>query len=440
MSNDLITVGTPTSTGGKVITGNSGIKINGQNVSVIGDLATCTCGGKNCRRQGPIMMGEPRNASQNGTYLAKRNDPVDTGCGKCFLMASQHRISLGTDTSQPLQLGDGIELGDGIIINQAPASSLASSVGTGTHPSASQHTATSSPFQQNISSVHETTFDEWKPVSGAFPRLVFETKNKMDTFYNPNFPDDCPPDMKHGDQVKDVIEAYGFMQPFKQSEYSSPREGYTLQGENQFTLPASEHFKRMRNLGDYFSNPMFQTGTSNAFWEMVDKFERNEGGYYDHFALSRALQDHETTAIFHAALLKCLGEHQQSGVLNSDIISLTSQYMASSKGASLPQFQVRDGLIPKEDLLNGTVLAVHGIWSMKVYADYLEYKGNQIRGTFRYEIQDHFGLDPKDVNHTMQNGLFKQFEHLEGFRSWYLLQHYTGYDYKPFITKIEFNL
>ncbi|EGQ7810177.1 DUF3289 family protein [Vibrio parahaemolyticus] len=355
-------------------------------------------------------------------------------------MASQHRISLGTDTSQPLQLGDGIELGDGIIINQAPASSLASSVGTGTHPSASQHTATSSPFQQNISSVHETTFDEWKPVSGAFPRLVFETKNKMDTFYNPNFPDDCPPDMKHGDQVKDVIEAYGFMQPFKQSEYSSPREGYTLQGENQFTLPASEHFKRMRNLGDYFSNPMFQTGTSNAFWEMVDKFERNEGGYYDHFALSRALQDHETTAIFHAALLKCLGEHQQSGVLNSDIISLTSQYMASSKGASLPQFQVRDGLIPKEDLLNGTVLAVHGIWSMKVYADYLEYKGNQIRGTFRYEIQDHFGLDPKDVNHTMQNGLFKQFEHLEGFRSWYLLQHYTGYDYKPFITKIEFNL
>ncbi|EJB8455092.1 DUF3289 family protein [Vibrio parahaemolyticus] len=139
-------------------------------------------------------------------------------------------------------------------------------------------------------------------------------------------------------------------------------------------------------------------------------------------------------------LLKCLGEHQQSGVLHSDIISLTSQYMASSKGASLPQFQVRDGLIPKEDLLNGTVLAVHGIWSMKVYADYLEYKGNQIRGTFRNEIQDHFGLDPKDVNHTLQNGLFKQFEHLGGFRSWYLLQHYTGYGYKPFITKIEFNL
>ncbi|WP_275041676.1 DUF3289 family protein [Vibrio neptunius] len=34
----------------------------------------------------------------------------------------------------------------------------------------------------------------------------------------------------------------------------------------------------------------------------------------------------------------------------------------------------------------------------------------------------------------------KQYEQLEGFRSWYLFQHFKGYGYKPFITKIDFEL
>ncbi|HIF9518966.1 TPA: DUF3289 family protein, partial [Photobacterium damselae] len=63
-----------------------------------------------------------------------------------------------------------------------------------------------------------------------------------------------------------------------------------------------------------------------------------------------------------------------------------------------------------------------------------------VRGNFRYEIQDHFGLDAPDVNHNAGDGLFKQYEYLDGFRSWYLLQHYVGYNYKPFITEIRFEL
>ncbi|MGN2719226.1 DUF3289 family protein [Aliivibrio fischeri] len=34
----------------------------------------------------------------------------------------------------------------------------------------------------------------------------------------------------------------------------------------------------------------------------------------------------------------------------------------------------------------------------------------------------------------------KQFEQLDGFRSWYLLQHFVGYGFKPFITKMDFEL
>ncbi|MFA0553996.1 DUF3289 family protein [Vibrio lentus] len=274
--------------------------------------------------------------------------------------------------------------------------------------------------------------EEWKPVEGNFPLLVYETQNQMDDFN--------VPDMISGDESKETIEQYGLMKPFKQSEYFSHREGYTLYGEDQFSLPPSEHFKRMRSLGDLFSNStigsLMDFETSSIFSEMVDKFERNEGGYYSNPLLTNALKDHETTADFHKALKKCLEESLKNGKLPDDIVSVSSQYMKSSKGKPLPKF-VSDLL--GEDLYNGTVISVHDIWSMRVYVEQLEYKGNQIKGIYKYEIQDHFGLDVNDINHGPNDGL-NQYEQLEGFRSWYLLQHFKGYGYKAFITKMEFKL
>ncbi len=68
----------------------------------------------------------------------------------------------------------------------------------------------------------------------------------------------------------------------------------------------------------------------------------------------------------------------------------------------------------------------------------LERKGDQFRGQLSYRIQDHFGLDRHDIDHGYEMRL--PFELLEGFRSWYLLQHYPGYGYRPFITEIDFSL
>lgn len=47
-----------------------------------------------------------------------------------------------------------------------------------------------------------------------------------------------------------------------------------------------------------------------------------------------------------------------------------------------------------------------------------------------FEIYDHFGLDAKDITG------FKELHN--GFASWYILQHYGKYIYKPFITKLLF--
>lgn len=271
----------------------------------------------------------------------------------------------------------------------------------------------------------------WKPVQGNFPLLVFETKNKMDDF--------DARDMTYGDETKEQIESYGFMKPFKQSEYYSHREGYTRYSEDEFSLPNSDHFKRMRSLGNVFSSQLIGQvmgfKTSDIFTEMVDKFERNEGDYYSNPTLTNALKYHETTAKFHDALINCLGENINNGTLPSDIKSVTSQYMQSSKGETLPKFDKFS-----MDLFAGMVITVHDIWSMCVYIEKLEYKGSQVRGAFKYEVQDHFGLDTNDINHDFSDGLFKQFEQLDGFRSWYLLQHFEGYGFKPFITKMDFEL
>lgn len=271
----------------------------------------------------------------------------------------------------------------------------------------------------------------WKPVQGDFPLLVFETKKEMDDF--------DAPDMTYGDETKEQIESYGFMKPFKQSEYYSHREGYTRYSEDEFSLPASDHFKRMRSLGNVFSSQLIGQvmgfKTSDIFTEMVNKFERNEGDYYSNPTLTNALKYHETTAKFHDALINCLGENVNNGTLPSDIKSVTSQYMKSSKGETLPKFI---SAFLGEDLYNGTVLSVHDIWSMCVYVEQLECKGRQVRGVFKYEIQDHFGLDTNDINHVLSD--MKPYELLDGFRSWYLLQHFDGYGFKPFITKIDFKL
>jgi uncharacterized Zn-binding protein involved in type VI secretion len=87
MSNDLITVGSSTSTGGKVVSGNSGMVINNKPIALVGDMATCACPNVLvCRRQGVIVA-----------LFAKAGDLVDTGCGSCFLLPSEHGVSLGVN-------------------------------------------------------------------------------------------------------------------------------------------------------------------------------------------------------------------------------------------------------------------------------------------------------------------------------------------------------
>ncbi|HIF9138115.1 TPA: S-type pyocin domain-containing protein [Photobacterium damselae] len=125
MSKKLITLGTPTSTGGKVITSSSSMVVNGQKVTLVGDIATCLCGSKSCRGQGPIKKGSSREILNNGVMFAYEHDPVDTGCGTCFILSNSHQVQLGGVTGQSINIGGngaGISFGNGVNMNTVPIS------------------------------------------------------------------------------------------------------------------------------------------------------------------------------------------------------------------------------------------------------------------------------------------------------------------------------
>ncbi len=115
--NDVLTVGCKTSTGGKILSGNNGVIVNGQAIALVGDKATCLCGSSNCKGIGEIVPIVPRAANVKGMNFARAGDFVNTECGHCFLMNGPHQVHLGDVMDSTVNLGFGVEIGHGVYIN-----------------------------------------------------------------------------------------------------------------------------------------------------------------------------------------------------------------------------------------------------------------------------------------------------------------------------------
>ncbi len=114
---DLITVGSPTSTGGKVLSGENNIKIDGLAIAVVGGIATCASGRKGCRGQGPIVAADRRNMTIDGKIPAKRYDTIACGCNDNVLLSSKHSVSLGTVMANSVSVGGNVNIGSNVNIN-----------------------------------------------------------------------------------------------------------------------------------------------------------------------------------------------------------------------------------------------------------------------------------------------------------------------------------
>lgn len=117
MGQDLITIGSPTTTGGKVIKGDVSVTVGNKAIALIGDLATCMCGLPSCKKVGEIIAIGPRQATLNGKAYAKSGDMVNTGCGVCFLLPNSNNVTLGSIT-KALNTGSQVNFGKDVAINQ----------------------------------------------------------------------------------------------------------------------------------------------------------------------------------------------------------------------------------------------------------------------------------------------------------------------------------
>lgn len=97
-----------------------------------------------------------------------------------------------------------------------------------------------------------------------------------------------------------------------------------------------------------------------------------------------------------------------------------------------------------KDRRNGLTIAVNDVWGYTIYVkDYILKSDGTFSGTLVFSMFDHFGLNEEDLH---KGKIFTDFtlqtakRMLAGFRAWFFLQHYKGFEgkYKPFITRMNF--
>ncbi|MFK8256579.1 YPO3983 family protein [Erwinia sp. AnSW2-5] len=92
------------------------------------------------------------------------------------------------------------------------------------------------------------------------------------------------------------------------------------------------------------------------------------------------------------------------------------------------------GILPKfdriQDRFNGMGISVHDTWATQISIKSLRMEGDRFRAVVHYKIQDHFGLDSQDI----QNWKYRNFNL---FRIWFVLQRYSKFAFKPFMTNME---
>ncbi|EHD9855073.1 DUF3289 family protein [Salmonella enterica] len=240
-------------------------------------------------------------------------------------------------------------------------------------------------------------------IQKAERRLIFETTRKMNNF--------TADDMRHGDMTKEQILQQGNHKMFTRFNFDNT---------------VDEHFGNMASMarwtawkGEY--PPLIQI--------MIERFKNNEGGVLRHDLLNKAFLEHSTTIECVRRIKEFLSNLLYNNGFRSlsidDLQQLALKIRDPKDGVKLPKFD-------DYDWFNGLGITIHDTYATKIYLDYIDIKDNSFEASLSFRIQDHFGLDVADVNG-------KWFEYSQWYCSWFILQRYKVYDYKPFINEANFS-
>ncbi|MBT0723950.1 DUF3289 family protein [Rosenbergiella sp. S61] len=263
-----------------------------------------------------------------------------------------------------------------------------------------------------------------------FPCTIFTTQNRMDDY--------CAKDMRYGDLTEAQLTSqyrldylYDRVDPYTLTRRSSmvrPQSMFccNLRGQGEKITRqqcAAIMFDEFRQLSRLFS---VYGSYRHLIEKMITHMQNGKGTPFRDLSLDRALKEQ----IFNdktknSTLLRI------RDTLKKQIIREDKNYPIKDKDEL--RKTILEGKLPKfdrfQDNFNGMGITVHGIWATHISIKSLHIDNDRYRAVVHYKVQDHFGLDSDDILKTK----FSQFHF---FRIWFVLQRYTQFGFKPFMTNI----
>ena len=170
--------------------------------------------------------------------------------------------------------------------------------------------------------------------------------------------------------------------------------------------------------------------------DVIKHFKEGSGSDYRNKILTNHVADHKSTKDFiepiKAKLIELLKKSKGNlKALEYDRNNLSELANYVQKNLTPPVFNDFSDIFA-----GGLTFLIHDTWSNKVEVTNYSVQGNTFKGNIHYTIYDHFGLDRNDVDAS------KPYVILQGFRAWFMLQRYDGFNkkYKPFCTVMEIDI
>lgn len=174
-------------------------------------------------------------------------------------------------------------------------------------------------------------------------------------------------------------------------------------------------------------------------YDMINHFRYGNGENYSNDILTEYAKNHESTQRYLTNSRRMILDEIKA--LNGNLSYLESADISKSLSDNLRE--VGNPHYDKtEDLFNGLTICVDDTWGNQIEIVNYEFDGKNYKGTIRYKIYDHFGLDTKDVNAFKRIPVLEKkwakYGWIPGFASWFVLQRYENCEekYKPYVTYI----
>lgn len=268
-------------------------------------------------------------------------------------------------------------------------------------------------------------------LNALFPQTIFTTQHRFDD-YSAN-------DMRYGDMSEDRLKKeFGLtnisnvVDPFtltKLTPFDNPQNRFAnVWGDTHRGMKLDAHecagmlFEEMQVTSLPYS---FVGPYRHLINQMLHHFRYAAGTPFYDMRLNVAYQEKlNADSLIKKVIKETIGlciDYESKGFPQNRLKDLHS----AIAGAVLPKFDSRI-----VDKINGMGIAVHDVHATRI--DILELVVNHggWRASVRFTGQDHFGLDVNDIRNTT----FNQFQF---FKIWFVLQHYTTFGFRPFLTNME---